>query len=192
MAVLKHKTRGMVTPQGKQKVYFCCHPADFALYFDKISDEILKKQNCAVWYLESFDTDYDEQFFSYLKEMQLFVVPVTTNFLFSENHALSVAFKFAIENHIPVLPLMQESGLEEIFNQKCGDLQFLDKNVTDLTAISYDEKLEKYLSSVLIGDELAEKIRNTGKKINLRRFFVGPVIGAHAGPGTSGVIFVAK
>ena len=37
-----------------------------------------------------------------------------------------------------------------------------------------------------------EKIRQTGKKMNLRRFFVGPVIGAHAGPGTSGVIFVKK
>ena len=43
-----------------------------------------------------------------------------------------------------------------------------------------------------VGDELAEKIRQTGKKMNLRRFFVGPVIGAHAGPGTSGVIFVKK
>ena len=43
-----------------------------------------------------------------------------------------------------------------------------------------------------VGDELAEKIRQTGKKMKLRRFFVGPVIGAHAGPGTAGVIFVKK
>lgn len=43
-----------------------------------------------------------------------------------------------------------------------------------------------------VGDELAERIRQTGKKMNIRRFFVGPVIGAHAGPGTSGVIFVKK
>jgi len=38
-------------------------------------------------------------------------------------------------------------------------LQFLDKHNADTTAIGYDEKLQKYLESVLIGDELAEKIR---------------------------------
>ena len=43
-----------------------------------------------------------------------------------------------------------------------------------------------------VGDDLAEMIAKTGKKLNLRRYFVGPVIGAHAGPGTSGVIFISK
>ena len=86
-------------------------------------------------------------------------MPVTTNLLCTANDALDVDFKFAMEHHIPVLPLMQEPGLEELFNKKCGELQFLDKNKIDETAISYEEKLEKYLSSVLIGDELAEKIR---------------------------------
>lgn len=41
-----------------------------------------------------------------------------------------------------------------------------------------------------IGDELAEKIRKTGKNVSIRRFFVGPVIGAHSGPGTVGIAFV--
>lgn len=159
MPNLKYKTRGMVSPQGKPRVYFCCHPKDFAGYFDGISDEILEKQNCSVWYLEDMTADYDELFFSDLKQMQLFVMPVTTNLLCTQNRALEVEFPFAIENHIPVLPLMQESGLEELFNQKCGDLQFLDKNNRDITAIRYEEKLEKYLSAILIGDELAEKIR---------------------------------
>ncbi len=91
--------------------------------------------------------------------MQLFVMPVTTRLLCSDNAARCEEFPFAMEKHIPVLPLMQESNLEGLFNQKCGDLQFLDKNNTDATAASYDEKLEKYLSSVLVGDELAEKVR---------------------------------
>ncbi len=43
-----------------------------------------------------------------------------------------------------------------------------------------------------VGNDLADMITKTGKKIKLKRYFVGPVIGAHAGPGTSGVIFVAK
>lgn len=158
MANLKYKTRGNSSPQGKPRVYFCCQPEDFNKYFESVSDEILSKQNCAIWYTDE-EVVRDEDFFADIKQMQLFVMPVTTNLLCTENEALDVEFKFAIENHIPVLPLMQENGLEELFNKKCGDLQFLDKNNTDVTAISYEEKLKKYLESVLIGDELAEKIR---------------------------------
>ncbi len=157
---LKYKTRGEQIPQGIPKVFYCCHPKDFDRFFESVSDEILAKQNCAVFYDSTPDAERDEQFFLDLKQMQLFVMPVTSELLYIENTALSELFPFAIENHIPVLPLMQESGLDKVFNEKCGDLQFLDKNVNDATAISYDEKLEKYLSSVLIGDEMAEKIRN--------------------------------
>ena len=147
-----------INQQGRPKVYFCCHTNDFDNYFEVVSNEVLEKQKCTIWYAENEDERNDE-YLSNLKEMQLFVMPVTTNLLCTENEALGVEFKFAIENHIPVLPLMQEAGLEELFNQKCGDLQFLDKQNTDITAISYNDKLDKYLSSVLIGDELAEKIR---------------------------------
>lgn len=147
-----------INPQGRPKVYFCCHPNDFDNYFENVSNEILEKQKCTIWYAENEDERNDE-YLSNLKEMQLFVMPVTTNLLCTKNSALDVEFRFALENHIPVLPLMQEVGLEELFNQKCGDLQFLDKQNIDITAISYNDKLEKYLSSVLIGDELAEKIR---------------------------------
>jgi len=158
MANLKYKTRGNSNPQGKPKVYFCCHPEDFNKYFETIYKEVLAKQNCAVWYTDEV-VAYDDDFFLDLKQMQLFVMPITTNLLCTENEAIDIEFRFAIENHIPVLPLMQENGLEELFNKKCGDLQFLDKNNADVTAISYEDKLQKYLETVLIGDELAEKIR---------------------------------
>ena len=104
--------------------------------------------------------EQNAEYFDSFRQMQLFVMPGTSAVLSTENVELDIDFKFAIENHIPVLPLMQEGGLEEIFNKKCGDLQFLDKNNADTTAISYDEKLEKYLGSVLIEDELAEKVRD--------------------------------
>ncbi len=160
MERFKFKTRGMRSPQGIPRVFFCCYPKDFDRFFESISDEILAKQNCAVFYDSTPDAERDEQFFLDLKQMQLFVMPVTSELLYLENSALLELFPFAIENHIPVLPIMQESGLDKVFNEKCGDLQYLDKTSTDITAISYDEKLEKYLSSVLIGDEMAEKIRN--------------------------------
>lgn len=157
---LQYKTRGMSDPQGKPRVYFCCHPKDLAPCFGPISDELLKKQNCAIWYDETGRDTWDEEREMELGQMQLFVMPVTTRLLTTPNRALEVEFPFAMERHIPVLPLMQEGGLEELFNKKCGDLQFLDKTARDSTAISYEEKLEKYLASVLVGDELAQKIRD--------------------------------
>jgi len=157
---LSFRTRNNVSPTGKAKVYFCCHPDDFQQLFLPISDEILAKQSCAVWYPTDRDGDYDELFFDDLAQMQLFVMPVTSRLLTTENRALDTEFRFAAEHHIPVLPLMQEKGLEALFNERCGELQFLDKYANDATAISYDEKLKKYLSSVLLSDETVEKIRN--------------------------------
>ncbi|MBQ7092941.1 MAG: hypothetical protein IJN84_00365, partial [Clostridia bacterium] len=153
--VLKYKTRGNVSPKGKAKVYFCCHEKDFDRYFDIISDELLELCSCSVWYKgEKGTADSDD-----LGEMSLFVMPVTSQLMYTENDALKTEFAFALNNNIPVLPVMMEDGLVQIFNEKCGDIQFLDRNNADITAISYKEKLGKYLNSVLIGDELAEKIR---------------------------------
>ena len=158
MAHLNYKTKGNSSPQGKPRVYFCCHGDDFEKYFGPVCDELLEKQNCAIWYADK-TTARDNDFLADLKQMQLFVMPVTANLLFSENYALDTEFKFAVQNRIPVLPLMQEEGLEEQFNKKCGELQFLSRNPADKTAVSYDEKLGRYLESVLIGDELVEKVR---------------------------------
>ena len=165
MAVLKYVTRGEQTAQGKQKAYFCAHPDDYGRYFEKITNEILdtlakeNNRNCAFFYLEDATAERDEDFRFSFKEMNLIVMPVTTRLLTAKNPALDIEFRLAAEYGIPVLPIMMESGLEDVFNAKCGDIQFLDPNSRDATAISYEEKLTKYLTSVLIGDELAEKIR---------------------------------
>lgn len=158
MANLRYKTRGNTNPKGKPRVYFCCHTEDFEKHFQNISDVILDNQDCAIWHNDGH-IKRDEEFYEDLKQMQLFVMPVTTNLLCSENAALNMDFRFAVKHHIPVLPLMQESGLEKIFNQRCGELQFLDQYDIDDTAISFEEKLAKYLETVLIGNELAERIR---------------------------------
>ena len=159
MAIWMYKTRGNSSPQGKPKVYFCCHPDESAAFLDAVSDELLQKQNCAVWYPEDPHAARDEAMLEDLKTMQLFVIPVTRTLLTSHNPAMDIEFPFATAHHIPVLPLMQESGLDELFNRRFGDLQYLSRFIDDPTAISYDEKLATFLATVLIGDELGERIR---------------------------------
>lgn len=160
MATLICKTKRMTTPHGKPRVYFCCHPQDHSTYFEQISEEILQQQNCAIWYLSAPEASRDKDFWEDLSQMQLFVLPVTRKLLTTDNPALKEDFSFAVRHHIPVLPLMQEEGLETLFNEKCGNLQFLNKYAQDATAIRYDEKLAGFLDSVLVSDELIKQIRN--------------------------------
>lgn len=155
-----YKTGDNTRPEGKANIYFCCHPDDFDKYFNTISNEIFLSHNCAIWFIDK-DENRNEEFFESLKMMRLFVMPITSNLLCTTNHALDTDFRFAMENGIPILPLMQEPELIDIFNAKCGDLHFLDKTNQDITAISYETKLKKYLSNILVDDDTTKKIRDS-------------------------------
>lgn len=154
-----YKTADDTSSRGKANLYFCCHSADFARYFHTVTRDIFAKRNCAIWYADPGDLR-DEAFLEQLKQMRLFIMPVSTNLLCTPNPALDLDFRFALENHIPVLPLMMEPELEDIFNQKCGELHFLDRHSQDRTAISYETKLEKYLSAILFDGNMTDMIRS--------------------------------
>ena len=95
-----------------------------------------------------------------LESNNLFVIPVTFRLLSTENRAMDDV-KFAIEKHIPVLPLMMENGLDAVYSHpdKFGELQYLSPFSTDVTEVSFEEKLKKYLESVLVSDEMAKRVR---------------------------------
>lgn len=157
METLKYKTRGNSHPRGKSKVYFCSHPDDFQLYFDSLSDDILEIENCAIYYHENLN---EEDLLDDLSQMQMVVIPITAKFLFQTNKAREVVFTYVLNHHIPILPVMEDVGLASYFNQICGNLQFLNPNQQERTEIPYKQKLKEMILSVLLGDELKEKIRS--------------------------------
>lgn len=160
MSKLQSITRGNTSPQGKPRVYFCAHPREQGEFLPAISRQLLEQCNCAVWYDSEPEEPCNWEDFSLeLSQMQLFVVPVTERLLTRPNRAADQEIPFALEHHIPVLPLLQELGLETTFGQRFGDLQFLDAAARDITAIPFEEKLKKFLASILIGDELAAQVR---------------------------------
>ncbi len=160
MSQLKYLTRAGIHPQGLSKVYFCCHPKDHAACFTPISNQLLQLQNCSIWYLPPDQSVTDEaEHLASLEQMSLFVVPVTRAFLTTPNWAREKEFQFAIDHHIPILPLMQEQGLVSLFNRICGDLQFLDPYGKDPSALLFTEKLKAFLQSVLTDNALAQKVR---------------------------------
>ena len=160
MSKLQSITRGDTSPQGKPRVYFCAHPREQGEFLPVISRQLLEQCNCAVWYDSEPEEPCNWEDFSLeLSQMQLFIVPVTERLLTRSNRAADQEIPFALEHHIPVLPLLQEPGLETTFGQRFGDLQFLDATARDITAIPFEEKLKKFLGSILIGDELAAQVR---------------------------------
>ncbi|MGN1250976.1 MAG: TIR domain-containing protein [Candidatus Spyradocola sp.] len=159
MERLAHATRGGSPIDNKPYVYFSAHPKDFALYFGVLSGEIWQHSNCVIWYAPSARSVEDPEHRFDLEQMQLLIFPVTERFLTEDSEAIR-EYRYAIGQHIPVLPIAVESGLEERFAQVCRDIQFLDRTERDVTALGYDEKLARFLNAVLISDETAKKIRS--------------------------------
>ena len=161
-SVFSYKTRGNSRPDNKPKVYFTCHPEDFDSYFDGVCKDIHEANDCVIFYTEDMNSSFtDENTLVDLERMSLFVIPVTFKLLTTPNRAMDFDYKFAQEKNIPVLPLMMESNIYEFYKkpERFGELQYLKPNSTELTAIDYKDKLEKYLESVLISNELAQRIR---------------------------------
>ena len=157
-------TRGNADPHEKPRVFFASHPDDSDRYFGQVVEMLHRYQNCAVYYQKEDGDKRDSMSFDdlapFLSQMQLVVVPVTTRLVTLPNLAMDEIVPYAIHHHIPVLPLMMESGLDDMFRERFGDLQYLQPGQTDPTALPFDLKLEKYLSGVLVGDEMAARVRD--------------------------------
>ena len=159
---LKCKTLGEGSPNGKPRVFFTCHPADFERSFEKISADIFAAQNCAIFYTPDMEYRIPQEDMEVdIVAMNLVVIPVSLKLLREPNRAMDVDFPFAQNHGITVLPIMIESGVESVYARpdKFGKRQYLDSVTTDPTAVPYAEKLKKFLHSVLVDDETAQRIR---------------------------------
>ena len=151
----------------KPRVFFDCHPDDFEKAFPLITEDILKKVNCTIWYDAdtAAGTEEDEtkerkdQFLAVIKRMQLIVLAVTEKFISTPNRAKDVVLRTAIEERIPILPVTLEKGLGSAFSENCAKIQVVPRYNNDATAIPYEEVLGTFLNAVLVSDELARKVR---------------------------------
>lgn len=162
MAKFLVKTKENHDPKGKPRVYFACHADDFARYFEKICADLFRTHDCAVYYKENpseWMTDEDKALD--LKQFNLLVVPVTFSLLSTKNAVIDDEIPYARKERIPVLPIMLEPGLDELYSlpNKFGKAQYLDPYNQDPTAVSYAEKLKNYLEFVLVSPETAQRIR---------------------------------
>ena len=162
MATILVKSKNRLTDGKKPRVYFTCHPEDFALYFEKICDDIFATHDVAVYYTEDMSAPIrPEDQATDLGRNNLFVVPVTFKLLTTPNRAMDEDIPYALREHIPVLPFMMESDIDQFYAKpdKFGELQYLNPYSSDATEVAYAEKLKKHLDAILISDKLAKRVR---------------------------------
>ena len=162
MATILVKSKNRLTDGKKPRVYFTCHPEDFALYFEKICEDIFATHDVAVYYTEDMSAPIrPEDQATDLGRNNLFVVPVTFKLLTTPNRAMDEDIPYALREHIPVLPFMMESDIDQFYAQpdKFGELQYLNPYSSDATEVAYAEKLKKHLDAILISDKLAKRVR---------------------------------
>ena len=162
MAEFQVRTKGGADAHGRSRVYFCCHPDDFDKYFDKICEDIFKTHEPAIYYTADMTEPLDETNIKVdLARMNLFIVPVTFRLMNEPNRAMQVDIAYAKEHNILILPFMMESGIDVVYAlpKNFGERQYIMPDNSDLTAISYEEKLRKFLDSTLISDEMAKRVR---------------------------------
>lgn len=163
MAKILCKTMHNENPRGKPRVFFTCHPEDFDRYFEQICKSIFKTHDCAIYYTEDMNEPIPEQDLDTdLGSNNLLVIPVTRRLLTEENRAMDKDFPYAKRANMPILPIMMEPELDALYSKPeyFGTLQYLSVSSSDATAISYEEKLQKFLETVLISDEMAKRIRD--------------------------------
>lgn len=148
-------TRGGSSPRFKPRVYFCCADEDLSS-LERVAAFILEKHNCAVFIRNREAAAAERE--DMLRTMQLFVIPITSAFLRPGCAARETELPFAGAHSIQVLPIVMESGTGELFSRSCGKMQYLDRDESDGTGLSFEEKLEKRLDGALLGDELAKRV----------------------------------
>ena len=144
------------------KAVFSCHPDDFGLYFDDLKKDVLSEVKITIYYLEDqrYVPESIDDYCAYLKDINLFIFPITSKFINEPSRAKDIDFNYALKNKTAILPVLVEPNLYNMFNEKCATIQVLDKTSNDPTQDPYKVKLAGFLESVLIDPETAKKIRD--------------------------------
>lgn len=148
MSRFEYLTRDGSSPEGKPRILLSVHPADRHIYFDRLVKEIFSAYDCVVF----FDICPNDDNPVEIEDLQLIIIAVTEKYLTWKNSGFTSEFLTLIEHGIPVLPIMLENGIVNLFNTRCGKLQYIDYTSTE-AASKYSTKLCRHLKSVLSGNK---------------------------------------
>lgn len=150
----------------RNKVYISYYEKDIELV-RTIANKILEKINATIYYFDYAkypDMEMDEIAY-FLKGIQLVVAPITKLYLETQdNNARDVELPFFTNENITILPIIEKEELLDGYTKLFGNLQYLSFENKDETAIGFDDKLELFLKTQLINDEMYELASNSFDK----------------------------
>ncbi len=153
---IKYSAQNTINISRKPKAYFSCHPDDFTKYKDVIVNDLLKHNDCAIYYY-SPDAQINENTRNFdLSDIKLFVFAVTKKLLTTPNKAFDYDLKYAITQHKHIIPIVVEPNLDTLVLEKFGSIQFLDK--TKLNQAEYEDKIKYHTKRFTHEENLTKKI----------------------------------
>ena len=160
------------TENRPPRFYFSCHPDDFALYYESVAADIIAYCNSQGVIL--FNADYTNRFVDedsvitleteeerdgFFSSIQMLIVPVTEKLLTSSCPAIEYEIPFAMEHRIPIIPIVFEAGLEDLYEKSIfADLHFISPLSAGGDRIAFVRKLRKALVRNIIQSDIVERI----------------------------------
>lgn len=127
----------------KPKILISMHPIDRCVCFEKLCDGILERTDCAICYHDSPSdgerTDFDG--------VDCVICCVTEKYITWNNSGFVSECLGAIKNNVPLIPVLFENDIENLFNTRIGKIHHI-KNAGSRIS---DETLEQIAERI---DEL--------------------------------------
>lgn len=155
--MLQFKTRDGTSPSGKAWVFLCALPEEVQARLAVVREDIFRFCNCAIWYDDGVDTSYDD-LESAIAQSAMAVLPVTAALLDPCSPLQRRILPLLQTYRVSILPVLDDPNLLDAFNACFRNIQFLDRYSNDQTAIPYEAKLERFLDTMLLKDDLAERV----------------------------------
>jgi len=153
-----HKSRGSEIPKQAQRVFLIYSGSNVDARDTIISDlhSMDAGMDCVVSYIENPDAAIDEnELQNEFSQIQLLVIWVTMEMLQSITpKELPREYSIAREFHIPVLPILKDDGLFQLYNEKFGSTHCIAKLGNE-----YRIKLKAQMDILLASEEIIEHIR---------------------------------
>ena len=140
-------------PHNTYTVLVSMHPADRYRYLEDITS-FLEAHRCAV---RCTPAPADDAVIAW-DDVDLVILGVTEKYITWNNSGFVSEAMAALERHVPILPIMLESGIVNLFNTRCKKLHYVENYEDTLTADTLDKVINHIrLLSTVPADEDSDK-----------------------------------
>ena len=154
------RSRGNTPWFNKPKVYISYYYQNLDLV-EKIAETLLVKKDCAIFFYDYSKGDSDEKTLrNILEDIQVFVIPITEEYLTQSHSAKMLELPLANTTNIPQLPLLCSQVSRHAYKTVFGTTHSFRFDPEDMSSLYDNELLSIFLDEFLLEDEQIMKARS--------------------------------